>query len=895
MNFQNYFIIFIGILILMTAIQNQSTAQAIVPDFKINTETGTLFDKGDKAIAVNGNGNYYVCWIDERNLSNGNVYVQRFSPDGTQIGDNILVNDDANNREQIHPAIAADKNGNFVVAWSDNRKNNNYFRLWAQLFDSSGTKLGDNFHPDSNPFSLFNQFSPSVAFTDSGKMIFTWQDGQFGDPYYDIVGRIVNANGSTYGGNTFKINDDSQGNLQTSAVVSSNNRGEFVVTWKDYRGDWQSGDIMAQRFDVTGNLVGTNFYVSDEFTLGISQTATTVVLNDSGQFIFSWNDDRYAKMDVFARRYDRNGIALGAAFQVGDSPDTLNQGGSAVVLHEDGRFLISWTDLRTGVDIYAQAYDSTGNTSGSNFIINEDTTNSQVVPVAGLDDNGHVIIVWSDFLNNSDMPDLRIRKFSINGTPQGQSFIITDPTWGATQRMPDAAVSDNGQRIAVWVDYRNGNGDIFAQCFDENTNPVGTNIQISSDNDLNIKSWPSISFAGNDTALIVWTSGLPGQSVSIIGQFITANGNIIQDNFLIGDGDSPEVVEKNGIFYITWKKNIIPADYGNIYMQRFQVNGTPIDTTAFQVNDDLGNDFQGNPSIAVNDNEGFVVAWEDYRNISQNRRDIYAQVFDNLTNPVGNNFMVNDNQANVHQDSPCAAAADSGRFVIAFTDRRNTPTDIYAQYLESDGSFIGVNYRVNPDTAATFGKRNPAIAADDSGRVIITWQNWRNIQADVYAQRFSNGNVYLDSSFIVHENDDQYSQTFPAVKLWQNEIFTVWVDDSNERTGEDIWGNVLDWDNPVVNGIDQTNLLISDFNLYQNYPNPFNPSTTIRYQLSTNGMVNLNIYNALGQRVTSLVSERQQTGSYNVVWDASAVASGVYFYQLKTGDLVLTRKMILIR
>ncbi|MFC2088818.1 YCF48-related protein [Calditrichota bacterium] len=85
------------------------------------------------------------------------------------------------------------------------------------------------------------------------------------------------------------------------------------------------------------------------------------------------------------------------------------------------------------------------------------------------------------------------------------------------------------------------------------------------------------------------------------------------------------------------------------------------------------------------------------------------------------------------------------------------------------------------------------------------------------------------------------------------------------------------------------------FMLYQNYPNPFNPATVISYQLPVTSYVKLAIYNILGQQVQTLISQKQNAGSYEVRWDASSFASGVYFYKLETSNFVQTKKLILMQ
>ena len=85
------------------------------------------------------------------------------------------------------------------------------------------------------------------------------------------------------------------------------------------------------------------------------------------------------------------------------------------------------------------------------------------------------------------------------------------------------------------------------------------------------------------------------------------------------------------------------------------------------------------------------------------------------------------------------------------------------------------------------------------------------------------------------------------------------------------------------------------FELKQNYPNPFNPSTVIQYQIPESGFVTLKVYDILGNEVATLINGKQQAGSYSINFNASVLSSGIYFYQLKSGKYVDTKKMILLR
>jgi hypothetical protein len=105
----------------------------------------------------------------------------------------------------------------------------------------------------------------------------------------------------------------------------------------------------------------------------------------------------------------------------------------------------------------------------------------------------------------------------------------------------------------------------------------------------------------------------------------------------------------------------------------------------------------------------------------------------------------------------------------------------------------------------------------------------------------------------------------------------------------------------VVTGIDvDLSKIPVEFSLHQNYPNPLNPTTTIAYDLPEAVDARLVVYNVRGERIRELVNEFQPPGRYKIQWDGrntrgESVASGVYFYRLKAGDFVRTRKMIMLK
>ena len=85
------------------------------------------------------------------------------------------------------------------------------------------------------------------------------------------------------------------------------------------------------------------------------------------------------------------------------------------------------------------------------------------------------------------------------------------------------------------------------------------------------------------------------------------------------------------------------------------------------------------------------------------------------------------------------------------------------------------------------------------------------------------------------------------------------------------------------------------FELFQNYPNPFNPITIIRYGLPKESKVKIVVYNILGEVVTMLIDDLQEAGNYEVKFDASRMASGIYIYRIQAREFIETKKMVLMK
>ncbi|NWG29271.1 MAG: T9SS type A sorting domain-containing protein [Ignavibacteriaceae bacterium] len=143
-----------------------------------------------------------------------------------------------------------------------------------------------------------------------------------------------------------------------------------------------------------------------------------------------------------------------------------------------------------------------------------------------------------------------------------------------------------------------------------------------------------------------------------------------------------------------------------------------------------------------------------------------------------------------------------------------------------------------------------------------------------------------------------------TVQLITNDLMAVHI-----AGGGVEWGTILTAGKnktallyPIVVSVDDQPKITDDFQLYQNYPNPFNPTTNIRFRISDFEFVTLKVYDILGNEIATLVNEEKPAGEFEVTFDSYSgssgirvLPSGIYFYQLRAGSLIQTKKMILLK
>ncbi len=149
--------------------------------------------------------------------------------------------------------------------------------------------------------------------------------------------------------------------------------------------------------------------------------------------------------------------------------------------------------------------------------------------------------------------------------------------------------------------------------------------------------------------------------------------------------------------------------------------------------------------------------------------------------------------------------------------------------------------------------------------------------------------------YVLNNDDTSWTAVNTGLPSTSNSISSIIADDSDlyVALGQSVWRRPL---SEIITAIKMplSNRPIT-FLLFQNYPNPFNPSTVISYELGTTLIVSLEVFDMLGRKIETLISERQTAGTHSVIFNASNLSSGVYFYRLIAGSFIETKKLMVIK
>lgn len=437
--------------------------------------------------------------------------------------------------------------------------------------------------------------------------------------------------------------------------------------------------------------------------------------------------------------------------------------------------------------------------------------------------------------------------------------------------VPKIASDGTSGAIVVWSDTRSGSSDknIYAQRIRWDGSllwdSAGVPICVASDN----QDYPAIASDGAGGAITSWidyrnhVTNIYTQRVNATGTRLwTTNGKQISNLGGFPETELAMTSDMVGGAIMVW------ALHGDIVGQRVDTQGDtawgpilPICTAP---------DIQQHPSVIIDNLGGVIVGWQDFRNGIDH--DIYAQrisqsgiaAWDSLGLPVS--------IAGGHQRLPVLTANGIGGAIVVWQDHRGSNDDIYAQIVSSEGTL--------PIQLAQFSARSIG------GNVVqLDWSTLSEVnnygfEVQRSEDQFLNYTT-VPNSFVPGHGTTNIPQHYtfdennvPA-GIWYYRLRQIDLDGTlhySDGVQVEMLTDVAEVEVPFA------------FAMPQNYPNPFNPTTTINFDLPEASNVSLLIYDVLGRKVSTLVAGRQEAGHHHATWNATNVASGVYFARFTATD-----------
>ena len=407
-------------------------------------------------------------------------------------------------------------------------------------------------------------------------------------------------------------------------------------------------------------------------------------------------------------------------------------------------------------------------------------------PAIGMDGNGDATAVWIDWRNGN--PDIYSAYTPAGGAP-GPNVKVNDDTDVAGQSDLALAVDRSGNAYAMWADERNGNTDIYF-AYRPTDDVWSANVKVNDDAGLARQSLPDIAVDKSGNLYAVWADGRNGNediyfAYRPVGGEWNANVRVNDDVGAARQQHPAIAVDSGGNAYAVWEDERNGSD-GDIYFAYRPTGGNW--SANVQVSDDAGKAIQGFPDIAVDGSGNAYAVWEDSR---IKKGDIYfAYRPAGVSSAWGTNVKVSSGTGKAKWWLPPASIAvdGSGNAYAVWTDRRNGHLDIYSAYRPAGaGSAWGVNVKVNNDTGRA-DQDTPAIAVDDSGNVSAAWMDSRNGYGDIYfARRPAGADGKWSANVQVNDDPGAGYQEFPDIAVDGNgNAYAAWSDDRNGYN-EDIY------------------------------------------------------------------------------------------------------------
>ena len=468
-----------------------------------------------------------------------------------------------------------------------------------------------------------------------------------GDQIVFVDAQTLSDYSAAYGSNTFEIyaNPLSNTDGKSNDAVWSSDFPNFTYNYSvpSLVSGYTRPDVSALRPSLTGQVttpekVGAEFQVNtytnnDQNSSPIPAQSVTALAN--GDFVVAWDSDGQdgSGKGAFAQIFSSNGMKKGSEFQVNLGTQN-NQEHPTVTALDDGGFIIAFMsygqdgESSNYTNSYAQRYDASGATVGSQFILHNNSDQYQHMPVVTALDNGRFVATWQAQYTNQYKVYSRI--FDSNNNASGNEFMVNTSTSGMQAHADNTKLSDGGF-VVTWVDYGQQAHGIYGQRFDATGAKIGSEFQVNTyTNSDQIE--PAVSALTDGGFVVAWQSnGQDGDSYGIYGQRFDASGVAVGSEFRVNtetqNSQEFSTVEglSDGGFLVAWTSDSQDGSGYGVFGQRFDQSGNSVGNE-FQINT-YSTDDQDRVSLAQLANGNVIATW-DSNGQDGSGDGVFAQILD---------------------------------------------------------------------------------------------------------------------------------------------------------------------------------------------------------------------------------------------------------------------------
>jgi hypothetical protein len=367
-------------------------------EFRVNTYT--IRDQIQPAVGMDSAGNIIATWTSEvvwdiqNHWEISEIFAQVFDSEGNPKGPEFAVNSDWEHI-QFNPRIAVGPDGDFVITWVHYKVQTNSAEIYAKMYDADALPRGEEFQV--NDYSTGHQGNPDIALDSEGNFIITWQSWDQDTSGLGIFAKKFGPDGipivPEFQVNT-SFNDD-----QFHPAIAINSQNQFIVIWTSFEQDGYQTGLYAQRFDIDGSTIGSEFPVN--FPTAGWQDFADVAIDSSGNYLFCWHSFRYDEnaYDIFARKMDASLKIIIPEFKVNFTTEDW-QVFPKIDSDSRGNFIIVWENQvleGSSSSIFAQIFDSLGNILEPEFQISDISEGKRAAPEVQMISRQKYLTLWQAY------------------------------------------------------------------------------------------------------------------------------------------------------------------------------------------------------------------------------------------------------------------------------------------------------------------------------------------------------------------------------------------------------------------------------------------------------------------------------------------------------------------